>query len=67
MAQEKLQGDYNKLKAEESEKSSKLAELSLQVRTVFAAQHSECCGQDACSVDVENLKVRLSICVLEWN
>ena len=29
LAQEKLQGDYEKLKAEEGQKSSKLAELSL--------------------------------------
>lgn len=31
LAQEKLQTDYDKLKAEEAEKSAKLAELSLQI------------------------------------
>ncbi len=31
LAQEKLQADYDKLKAEEGEKSAKLAELSLQI------------------------------------
>jgi len=31
LALEKLQGDYDKLKQEETEKSSKLAELSLQI------------------------------------
>ena len=31
MAQEKMQADYDKLKSDESDKSAKLAELSLQV------------------------------------
>lgn len=31
LALEKLQGDYDKLKQEESEKSAKLAELSLEI------------------------------------
>lgn len=31
LAQEKLQADYDKLKAEEADKSARLAELSLQI------------------------------------
>ena len=31
LAQEKMQADYDKLKSDESDKSAKLAELSLQV------------------------------------
>lgn len=31
LAQEKMQADYDKLKSEETEKSAKLAEISLQI------------------------------------